>query len=359
MRRPCRLRQFGDQDQSHGIYAHPYSTATYNSYPIDYYSTNAPLLQRAWVQQERLLSPRILYFGGPDIHWECCTIQASESWPLGPPNDDHGFDEVFPLKTAFESELKPFNDWSETDHSRFIHEIWHNGIIGDYTAAKLTFEKDRMCALAGIAAVIQARTGLTYTAGLWKELLPLDMLWYKMDDPEPNRIPLSNPPLWKAPSWSWASVQGRIRYSLASFRHPSHEKILYLSRVLDCHITPLSHATPILGEVSQGWVTITGYLAPMVDSVEESRHLGKGFTSKTEKRFRPDVVGLPETKELVYFLVVKTQDNEESCTNTGIVLAKRDGNEGGYVRVGIFMSSSEVKLGSMFDGRDEVTVTIY
>jgi hypothetical protein len=106
-------------------------------------------------------------------------------------------------------------------------------------------------------------------------------------------------------------------------------------------------------------MTITGYLAPMVDSVGKSRHLGKGFTSKTEKRFRPDVVGLPETKELVYFLVVKTQDNEESCTNTGIVLAKRDGNEGGYVRVGIFMSSSEVKLGSMFDGRDEVTVTIY
>jgi hypothetical protein len=79
MRRPCQLRQFGDQDQSHGIYAHPYSTATYNSYPMDYYSTNAPLLQRAWVQQERLLSPRILYFGDPDIHWECCTIQASES----------------------------------------------------------------------------------------------------------------------------------------------------------------------------------------------------------------------------------------------------------------------------------------
>lgn len=128
MRRPCQLRQFGDQDQSHGIYAHPYSTATYNSYPMDYYSTNAPLLQRAWVQQERLLSPRILYFGVPDIHWECCTIQTSESWPLGPPNDDHGFGEVFPLKTAFESELKPFNDWSETDHSRFIHELWHNGM---------------------------------------------------------------------------------------------------------------------------------------------------------------------------------------------------------------------------------------
>jgi hypothetical protein len=54
-----------------------------------------------------------------------------------------------------------------------------------------------MCALAGIATVIQPRTGLTYMAGLWKELLPLDMLWYKMDDPEPNRIPLPDPPLRK------------------------------------------------------------------------------------------------------------------------------------------------------------------
>ena len=46
---------------------------------------NAPLNQRAWVVQERLLSPRILHFGRDQIAWECRELEACETFPIGLP----------------------------------------------------------------------------------------------------------------------------------------------------------------------------------------------------------------------------------------------------------------------------------
>lgn len=43
----------------------------------------SPLNTRAWVQQERLFSRRILHFGAEMIYWECCRRSASELTPNG------------------------------------------------------------------------------------------------------------------------------------------------------------------------------------------------------------------------------------------------------------------------------------
>lgn len=70
----------------------------------------------------------------------------------------------------------------------------------------------------------------------------------------------------------------------------------------------------------------------MADSVGDSRHLGKGFTSKMEKRFRPDAVGLPETKELVYFFSHASQDSY-----TTFMREEKGLNNAGASRASIFM----------------------
>lgn len=45
----------------------------------------SPLLRRAWVLQELLLAPRILYFCRNQMFWECSEFQACEQWPNGLP----------------------------------------------------------------------------------------------------------------------------------------------------------------------------------------------------------------------------------------------------------------------------------
>ena len=45
----------------------------------------APLNRRAWVMQERFLSPRVLHFSRSQIFWECLEITAGEMFPLGIP----------------------------------------------------------------------------------------------------------------------------------------------------------------------------------------------------------------------------------------------------------------------------------
>lgn len=45
----------------------------------------APLNQRAWVVQERLLAPKILHFSSQQVYWECRTFRANETLPNGLP----------------------------------------------------------------------------------------------------------------------------------------------------------------------------------------------------------------------------------------------------------------------------------
>lgn len=235
--RPCQLIRTEDDDPTQGVYAHPSPTANYQSFNHYNYANNSPLLERAWVQQERLLPPRILYFGGPEIHWECCSLQASETWPFGPPSDEHGFDEVVSLEAAFETELRPFTEWSNDDYYTFIFKLWRNGIVREYTAAKLSFERDRLAALAGIASVIQTRTDLSFVAGLWKELLPLELLWHRDSPLMTREDQRNNGDGWEAPTWSWASLIGKVRHSVPALSHTEDRKETYSCQVIDCQIT--------------------------------------------------------------------------------------------------------------------------
>lgn len=44
-----------------------------------------PLNRRAWVMQERMLSPRVLHFGKHQLFWRCWFHTARETFPNGMP----------------------------------------------------------------------------------------------------------------------------------------------------------------------------------------------------------------------------------------------------------------------------------
>jgi hypothetical protein len=159
-----------------------------------------PLLQRGWVFQERFLSPRMLHFGTEQLFWECNQMQVCESYPhhllKGPP------------RVAL--------DRLEPERSLQLHNIltqqrgnykWHD-IVEEYSTKKLTRGEDKLIALSGVARQYATRMlppDTQYLAGIWAtKNFPQELLW-TVDDPKAYRSEE-----WRAPTWSWASLEGKI-----------------------------------------------------------------------------------------------------------------------------------------------------
>jgi hypothetical protein len=73
--------------------------------------------------------------------------------------------------------------------------MWHDQ-VQRYTELDLTFPKDMLPAIAGVAEQLQ-EDGSKYHAGLREEFLPEDLLWF-VNFPRPRGTERL------APSWSWA-----------------------------------------------------------------------------------------------------------------------------------------------------------
>ncbi|KAK6593605.1 heterokaryon incompatibility protein [Botrytis cinerea] len=65
---------------------------------------------------------------------------------------------------------------------------------------------DKLIALSGVAKHFANKYNVEYLAGIWREHLPLALLWSVDDKNGTGSLPL------RGPSWSWASRNGSIRY---------------------------------------------------------------------------------------------------------------------------------------------------
>jgi hypothetical protein len=159
--------------------------------------TQAPLIQRAWVVQERLLSKRVVHFGRHQIMWECREKEACEIFPTGLP---------------FNRDLKSIDDHSEDDHEhqtngKFDGGLswnWHRVVL-HYSGRELTNESDKEAAISGVTTLMGGKLNDTCIAGLWKKNLPLELLWCIGNNEVANR-----PKEYRAPSWSWLSINGTV-----------------------------------------------------------------------------------------------------------------------------------------------------
>ena len=164
-----------------------------------------PLMTRAWVFQERTVSSRVVHFTDIQLLWECHSMMRSESGDIYL-DWNHGDLEYFTNHYYGKLPFKYPN--AVTVNS------WHD-VVEDYSQLQLTFQKDRLPALAAVVQrVLRMRKGDTYIAGLWKSTLLRDLTWQSGTGGYEPRPPL------QVPSWSWASVTGAVVYG-------SHKKLTW------------------------------------------------------------------------------------------------------------------------------------
>lgn len=160
-------------------------------------ATELPLLQRGWVLQERLLSPRVLHFGRDELIWECMEHLTCECGGLSL-SDISCLQWPAPKDRIHPHSLQLVN-WMK----RRGPSVWH-AVVSDYSRMALTHPEDIFPAISGLVKSIKEATGWEYIAGLWKENMIVDLVWRTQ---KPRLASRCEP--WRAPTFSWASIIGR------------------------------------------------------------------------------------------------------------------------------------------------------
>ncbi|KAI9705771.1 MAG: hypothetical protein M1820_005019 [Bogoriella megaspora] len=203
-----------------------------------YFSERDPLDKRSWPLQERLLATRLLVFSATELQWSCKTESKCEAGHSS---------SAYRLSRSLYS-LQP--------HAAF--GFWHEQVM-EYSKRRLGYPKDKLPALAGIASKIQKLTGSEYVAGLWRQNLLKDMLWERHIF---ESLKWEATEVWRAPSFSWASVEGNIFYGEAGSAHNA----TYVSDVLDVECTAKLESSPF-GEVLDGFVRLS---TPLIEATISS-----------------------------------------------------------------------------------------
>lgn len=156
--------------------------------------------------------------------------------------------------------------------------VW-NKILVAYTRCVLTKEYDKLVAISGVAKVIQGMTRDDYFAGMWRRHLEYHLLWNTHQlDTERTR-----PKIYVAPSWSWASMIGRIEPFICI-----RPDVPTMIQILDIKVQTV--ASDIMGQVSGGSLRLRGWLKRFPTT------MGKPKT----RLGMPDIV-VPQLAEMIQF----------------------------------------------------------
>jgi hypothetical protein len=225
------------------------------------------LSQRGWTMQECYLPHRILHFAEHEVIWECNVTSVCECGNAS----KHEFwkGAAFSLINRWTSPSLDVEKEYIIDIIDHLHGstpeglcwIWER-LVEQYTQRSLTVEDDKLPAISGLARFMQSKLNVPsngYMAGVWKASLPAGLLWFVTGKPMPSR-----PTKWRAPSWSWASIDGGIGYFHERYQFDFEPHV----SIRDCSCIPSS--VDKLGKVGQGWIKLRGSPVPVQLTFETS-----------------------------------------------------------------------------------------
>ncbi|KAH8595100.1 heterokaryon incompatibility protein-domain-containing protein [Bisporella sp. PMI_857] len=276
---------------------------------------NNPIeFEMGWAFQERLSSTRLLEYGTFRTHWLCRTRCTSDRY-------SHSYDD-YQLKLLWRDRF-----WS---HS-----------VDTFTHKQLTFQSDRLAAIAGVARRYQPIFKDDYLAGIWKSPLPYGLLW--IVDTFAITSFEKRPEHYLAPSWSWAAVIQPV--STRVFDSSGSPVVQILDAKVDSNSTPAKY-----GAVREGQLKLRGFLTNATwtcsNYTNDIYSLGTMYadqgshsTKYREMATHPDALETDlwdtDTHSIsVYLLVLLVDAKVERVT--GLILRKHE--DGVYSRLGVFQS---------------------
>ncbi|KAH7406373.1 heterokaryon incompatibility protein-domain-containing protein [Phaeosphaeria sp. MPI-PUGE-AT-0046c] len=167
--------------------------------PVNSFWTNEiyePIDERAWTLQEQLLARRLLLYASHTLQWRCAagtknlgqSLNVTSCYRPGP-------------KLLSQISVDPEEAYQE----------WLR-IVQTYSLRSASLQSDKLPAIAALAERFAPVLG-DYYAGIWSYAFIRQLTWQhaQMVKPDFDRT------VYRAPSWSWASIDGEILYARGDF----------------------------------------------------------------------------------------------------------------------------------------------
>jgi len=332
--------------------------------------------KRAWTLQERLLSSRLIQFTREQLVWYCRSKELTEGYVY---NSFRGHDEYRCDRAGHYIDRAEYDAYWEKRASNSAEKInfdtdiaaetWYH-CVSEFTTRRLTRPSDKLPAMGGLANMFcQPELG-RYIAGLWERDLFRGLAWMRVQPGERTREQYRSyiatkakrnleggsyePPLeYRAPSWSWASVNGPVEVSYPMFYAPNRgasENMQYEVQHWETNFAPrllnsrLLHSTTdiYLDTLKGSFIELHGYYRKLWMSKTTFRADGPNGTfiknilldSGTSEQFsvyltQPD---LPDCTELLMFQICKQRRSDRLVY---ALLLEKMAEVDGYKRIGL------------------------
>ncbi|KAH8667589.1 heterokaryon incompatibility protein-domain-containing protein [Tricladium varicosporioides] len=340
--------------------------------------TSAPLLTRGWVLQERLLSPRTVNFHTSEMTWDCESQFTCECGVFE-------IDPCLPRTHLGKHQWLSKRSLTEAAATKAVQRImyrWHQ-LIEQYSTLHLTKDTDVLPAFSGVASHfgkllesaekhcdygskspswltyqktrMEAKPPPQYLAGLWRECLWRNLLWYVHATETTKRTDF-----YRAPTWSWASIdfhssllgpQGgcseehdaSIKYIHGSFDEEPHFQVIYA----ECSVPGNNK----FGEVSGGSLHVRGWIleVPMIwdrnsstiEFSQEPVNTGFKFHARDCILLDSKTPSFPHSEEFLLPVLVLGISSNPDKPFRGIVLQRTDAPGEQYTRIGCYMIGND------------------
>ncbi|KAK4496968.1 hypothetical protein PRZ48_011417 [Zasmidium cellare] len=323
-----------------GLHQPPYTSFWSHS------KRKGPLYKRAWCFQESHLATRNIHFSLGSIIFECQTHRRSE-------------DQLAPYPQLYSNVLGLVDDGAK----------WRM-IVQQYTSRQLTFARDKLPAISGVASLMPQASRTSYIAGLWQESLLLDLMWQA--NPAPKEVLAYPPDQLTAPSWSWASLDRAVV-------HNPFKSFTPLATLAHAESTPKTATAPF-GAITHASITIRARMRPCRIRWRADKYSHRAYytesngTPSEEKHFISDGLltcrypnappgsryvcrarsGLPYEGEMDAAFVCLADTELSSYSFVGLLVTPSVKVEGAWERVGTLTNLRR----KWWEGGDEVDVTL-
>jgi hypothetical protein len=201
--------------------------------------SNELLSSQGWAVQERILAPRTLHFTTDQTFFECS-------------EDFLGEDGVQLGEAKLGIDIRPLSPSQSLSGYKTQYQTSWGSLSWYYGDLKFSNSSDKLSALSALAKPFEQRLEDEYVSGLWKNNLLRNLPWQAVGD----ECVLA--PIYRAPSWSWASIDGMIALDATD---ETDETSQALATIVDVRVRNKDNNR--YGEIEEAYITVEGLLVPL------------------------------------------------------------------------------------------------